>query len=219
MLRLFGTGHWQENRIVEDLKRAGFQVWEKDDSSGDQFQFIDVTGHFITKLDGVLKGYPGCAAKAHVLEIKTHNKNSFSSVVKHGVQKSKPEHYAQVQSSMMLSGMSRTVYVALCKDDEQIYVEHIHEDKITQKTLSTRIIKLVEARLRPAGISEEPLTSKMCMFCDVKEVCAGVKSPVRTCRSCRASCAIENGEWRCELHDKILSKDEQRAACLEYEVL
>ncbi len=218
MLRLFGTGHWQEDRIVEDLKRAGFQIWEKD-HKGEQFQFVDVTGHFISKMDGVLKGYPGSTQTPHVLEIKTHNKSSFSAVVKHGVLKSKPKHYAQVQSSMMLSGMNRAIYVALCKDDEQFYVERIKEDKPAQKALSTTIIKLVEARLKPAGISDEPLTSKLCMFCDVKEVCAGIKPAVRTCRSCRANCAVENGEWRCELHDKILSKDEQRATCASYEVL
>ena len=37
MLRLFGTGHWQEARIVEDLRRAGFQVWDKTEQ-GQQFE-------------------------------------------------------------------------------------------------------------------------------------------------------------------------------------
>jgi hypothetical protein len=218
MLRVFGTGHWQEARIVEDLRRAGYKVWDKDEA-GNQFEYIDPTGHFISKVDGVLKGYPGCVEKAHVLEIKTHNKSSFASLLKYKVQVSKPVHYTQVQSSMMLSGMNRAVYVAVCKDDEQIYVERIKEDKVAQLGIAKRIETLLNATLKPAGISEDPLNSKLCMFCSVKQVCAGVVSPQRTCRSCRASCAVEGGNWRCELKDKLLTKDEQRAACEHYEVL
>ena len=30
LLRLFRTGHLQEDRIVADLKLAGFEVWEKE---------------------------------------------------------------------------------------------------------------------------------------------------------------------------------------------
>ena len=217
MLRLFGTGHWQEDRIVSDLRSAGFQVWDKD-SEGNQFEYVDETGHFITKMDGVFKGWPSCVEVPHVLEIKTHNKNSFSAVQKHGVQKSKPLHYSQVQISMALSGMSRAVYVALCKDDEQFYVERIREDKSEQKLLQKRIISLVSAKMKPAGISDDG-GAFGCKFCDMKEVCVGRVAPIKTCRSCRASTAVEGGEWRCELHDKVLSKDDQRAACAEYEVL
>jgi hypothetical protein len=47
MLRLFETGHLQEERIVEDLRRAGFAVWDKRED-GRQFEFIDETGQFIT---------------------------------------------------------------------------------------------------------------------------------------------------------------------------
>jgi hypothetical protein len=221
MIRLFGTGHWQESRIVEDLRRAGLEVWDKTEQ-GEQFEYTDdeQTGHFITKVDGVLKGYPGCVEKPHILEIKTHNKNSFFAVEKHGVQKSKPEHYAQVQTSMGLSGITRTIYVALCKDNEQLYIERIKEDKTEQKKLMQKVITLVNATLKPAGISDEPLTSKLCMFCDGKEVCAGKVSPVRSCRSCvNADAAILKGEWVCRLTGQTLTKDAQRAGCAEYEVL
>jgi hypothetical protein len=40
MLRLFGTGHWQEDRIVKDLRDAGFSVWDKQDD-GKQFAFSE----------------------------------------------------------------------------------------------------------------------------------------------------------------------------------
>jgi hypothetical protein len=124
MLRLFGTGHWQEDRIVTDLRNAGFSVWDKQDS-GDQFQFVDDTGHFITKMDGVIKGVPCREEQPHALEIKTHNDKSFKELIKKGVRESKPLHYAQVQITMALAKLTRTIYVALA------------------------------ARLRPAGISDD----------------------------------------------------------------
>jgi len=217
MYRLFETGHLQEARVVDDLKNAGFKVWEKD-SDGEQFQYLDETGHFIIKADGVIKGVPESEEKPHVLEIKTHNKNSFSGVVKHGVQKSKPLHYAQVQAGMLFGNLTRALYVALCKDDEQFYVERIKEDKEEQKKIKHRIITLVNATIKPAGISDDG-ESFGCKFCDMKEVCTGKAAPIVTCRSCSSATAEANGEWFCNTYGHVLSKESQRVACDLYEVL
>lgn len=218
MLRLFETGHLQESRIVEDLRRAGLQVWDRDPDTGAQFEYVDETGHFITKLDGVVKGVPGSADKPHVLEVKTHNKNSFSALQKHGVQKAKPLHYAQMQSSMALNGMTRALYVAVCKDDEHFYVERVKEDKPLQSELKKRIVKLVDATIKPVGISGDG-EAFGCKFCDVKEVCTGRAAPLRTCRSCVHADPVEGGEWVCSLSGEVLSKEAQRAACGEHEQL
>jgi hypothetical protein len=217
MLRLFGTGHWQEDRIVKDLRDAGLEVWSHDET-GAQFEYTDKTGHFIVKLDGVVKGVPGCVEKPHVLEIKTHNKNSFSGVQKHGVLKSKPEHYSQMQAGMWLSGQTRALYVAVCKDDEQFYIERVKEDKAEQKRIEQKVIKLVEARMRPAGISEDG-ESFGCKYCDMKAACLRQVDPLRTCRSCVNCEPIDEGDWACNLTGVVLSKDEQRKACNSYEVL
>ena len=154
MLRLFRTGHLQEDRIVADLKATGLQVFEKD-TEGRQFEFTDPTGHLVCKVDGVVKGVPESAEKAHVLEIKTHNQTSFNAVVKHGVQKSKETHYVQMQTGMWLSNLTRALYVSLCKNDEQYDIQRIPADRKVQKTVEQTVIKLVEARLRPAGVSDK----------------------------------------------------------------
>jgi hypothetical protein len=218
MLRLFGTGHWQEARIVADLRAAGLEVWETQPNSEDQIEFIDETGHFICKVDGIVKGVPESREKPHNLEIKTHNKSSFAGLVKNGVEKSKPNHYTQMQSGMRLSGLARSLYVAVCKDDEQFHIERVREDKAEQQRIESRVIKLVNATIKPARISEDP-DSFSCKFCDMKAVCHGAE-PLRTCRSCvHVSPATVKGEWFCTLHSHLLSKDEQLSACAEYEVL
>ena len=216
ILRLFETGHLQEARIVDDLRRAGFAVWDKQED-GSQYEFTDPSGHFITKVDGVIKDVPE-SDKPHVLEVKTHNKNSFSSLVKKGVQYAKPTHYAQVQISMALGGFTRALYVAVCKDDEQFYVERIREDKDEQKKLQQKIVKLTEARLRPAGISDDG-SSFGCKFCSMKSVCTKETEPLRHCRTCTMCTPGQEGKWVCELNKHTLTLDEQRKGCEHYEAL
>lgn len=216
MLRLFETGHLQEARIVEDLRRAGFAVWDKRED-GRQFEYTDASGHFITKVDGIIKDVPE-SDKPHVLEIKTHNKNSFTTLVKKGVQEAKPLHYSQMQISMALGGFTRALYVAVCKDDEQLYVERIKADPAEQQKLQRKIIKLVDARLRPAGISDDG-SSFGCKFCSMKAVCVKEAEPLRHCRTCAMCTPGQEGKWVCELNKHTLSFDEQRKGCEHWEPL
>ena len=219
MLRLFATGHQQEARVIADLRAAGLQVWDRDVETGEQIEYVDETGHFIVKLDGILKGVPEAEKTCHVLEIKTHNKNSFAGVQKHGVQKSKPEHYVQVQAGMLKAGLKRGLYVALCKDDEQYCVERIHPDAPVQGEVDKKIVRLVNATMRPAGISTDG-EAFGCKYCDMKEVCTGRAQPLKTCRSCKyADPASAPGEWLCSLRGLVLSKAAQKAACEEYTCL
>ena len=111
---------------------------------GSHFEFTDSTGHFVCRADGVVKNVPH-NSESHLLEIKTHNKKSFSALQRHGVKESKPEHYAQVQISMALGNLKRGLYVAVCKDDEQFYIERIKPSTRDQKNLQKRITSLVNA--------------------------------------------------------------------------
>ena len=217
ILRLFETGHQQEERVVSDLRRAGFAVWDKDENNK-QYEYVDKTGHFITKVDGVIRDVPECEKTPHILEIKTHNKNSFSALTKKGVEISKPTHYAQMQISMALSSMKRALYVAVCKDDEQFYVERVKENKETQAKLKDKILKLTKATLRPAGISDDG-SSFACKFCSMRPVCLKEVEPLKNCRTCAMCSAGQEGKWVCELNKHTLTFDEQRNACEHYEAL
>lgn len=217
MLRLFETGHLQEARIVEDLRRAGFAIWDKQ-ADGRQFEFTDPTGHLVTKIDGVIRGVPGGEDEPRLLEVKTHNKNSFSSLVKKGVKEAKPLHYAQMQISAALGGFGPALYVAVCKDDEQFHVEQVHADPTEQARLQRRVIKLVEARLRPAGISDDG-SSYGCKYCAMKAVCTREAEPLRHCRTCTMCTPGAEGQWVCELNRHTLTLDEQRKGCEHWDPL
>jgi hypothetical protein len=219
MLRLFETGHQQEARIVDDLRAAGLSVWDRDPDTEQQIEYVDDTGHFIVKLDGVVKGVPDTDNAPHVLEIKTHNAKSFAQLSKAGVKAAKPGHYVQMQAGMALSGIQQALYVAVCKDDEHFYIERVEADPEVQKQAGHRIGSLVFATIKPAGISPTA-DAPGCRYCDMKEVCAGREEPVKTCRSCRHSdpSAVPN-EWVCHLSGEMLTKAAQRRACEEYECL
>ena len=71
---------------------------------------------------------PEAPEKRHVLEIKTHSKKSFDALVKDGVEKSKPQHFVQMQVYMAAFDVDRALYYAVCKDDDRIYTERIEYD-------------------------------------------------------------------------------------------
>ena len=215
MLRLFETGNLQENRIINDLRDAGYGVWDKYED-GLQFAYTDETGHFVVKVDGIIKGIPGVEAKPHILEVKTHNTKSFADLEKKGVQASKPSHYFQVQSGMLFSDVDRGFYVALNKDNEQYYVRRIKPDPEVQAEILKRIKLLTEAELAPAGAGDN-YEAYPCTWCDYKDVCYGKKSALKTCRSCEHSKPFENGAWLCTLKSATLTLKDQMAACDSYE--
>lgn len=217
ILRLFETGHLQEDRIVRDLLRAGYEVWATD-SKGRQFTYTDETGHGVCKTDGVIRGVPGHETEPLVMEIKTHADKSFKDVTKKHVAASKRYHYYQLQMGMWLTGLSGGLYVSLNKNDEQYYFEYVEPNLVVQERIQQTIIKQVEAEIIPTRLSDDQDNHFGCMWCDHKDVCTGRAEPVRHCRSCVNAQAWEGGEWLCRSRGVLLNREEQLTGCSEYEV-
>jgi len=220
ILRLFKTGHLQEDRIVADLIEADYQVWPVDPSTGEQWVYGDETGHFVVKPDGVIKGLEGAEKTPHMLEIKTHNKKSFDELPKFGVQRAKPEHYDQMHCAMMYNdaGIKRALYVALCKDDERYYIERIVFDENHGRNLAAKISAIIRATMPPAPIADAK-DAYACKWCKHKPVCKDGKDPLRTCRSCEHAEAISGGQWMCGLMKNALTQEDQLKACEHYSLI
>ena len=99
-----GRGRVVSRPVVDLLRRAGVEVWEADEH-GRQFRVSAVGGHFGGSLDGAARGLVEAPEKLHVLEFKTSGDKPFRDLVKNGVEKSKPEHFAQMQAYMHLMGI------------------------------------------------------------------------------------------------------------------
>ena len=143
MYRLFETGDLEEARFVENLRAIGCKVHDTDEN-GEQFEVSAFGGHFLGHMDSAILGIPEAPKTWHVGEFKTHNAKSFAKLKKEGVQKSKPQHYAQVMVYMHLTGMKRALYLARNKDTDELYSERIRYDKAESKALMERAHRITQ---------------------------------------------------------------------------
>lgn len=210
--RLFQTGHIQEERVVEDLKMAGLEVWEIDPDTGKQWEYIFARGHSVCKADGVVRGVPTAEKTPHVLEIKSSNAKGFKELQNHGVKKAKPDHYAQMHMGMMGAGLVDALYVVICKDDEQYYIERVKLDQAEVDVINGKLKQLTEQEIIPIRIAEKEGDWR-CKFCDAKEVCWGHEKPRQTCRMCAHSVVLDDGKWGCTRLNKELDSKEQLKGC------
>lgn len=219
--RLFQTGHREEARLIDDLRRAGLRVFDTDAATGKQFKVSDYGGHLSGRLDGKCIGVKEAPSTWHVLEAKTHNEKSFKSLVKDGVEKSKPGHFAQMQLYMHYeSALDRSLYIAANKNDEGLYVERVRYDPSKALPIIARVERILQAARPPAKLHEDP-TSKAafaCGWCPSRAICHEgefARSHCRTCLHCTPilDAANDRAPWRCDLHGRELSQQDQQAGC------
>ena len=222
MYRLFDTGNLEEARLVSDLKAIGCEVHEVDEH-GDQFEVSALGGHFSGHMDGAVLGLPEAPKTWHVFEGKTHNAKSFAKLIKEGVGKSKPQHCAQCQTYMHLTGMTRALYVAVNKDTDEIYVERIYYDKVYCECLEEKAERIITSTSPPERPYSRP-DFYQCKWCDARAICWGIQDegkyqalpvPAISCRQCcHATPKMDgNARWVCEKHGRGLSEADQAKAC------
>ena len=215
MLRLFETGHQAESRFIHDLRRVGVTVMAVDPETGQQFNLRDASGHFGGSMDSVAIGFVEAPKAWHVCEFKTHSEKSFNSLKKDGVEKSKPQHFAQMQVYMHLAGIERAFYLAVNKNTDELYQERIRYDAECALRLVAKAARIIASVEPPARISTDPGHFE-CKFCDHSAVCYGDAMPERHCRSCLHSAPVPQGEWMCARHVEIIPPDAQRTGCVAH---
>lgn len=214
MLRLFETGHIQEARLIEDLRRAGLEVYDVDPDTGKQFLARALGGHVRGKLDGKALGVPEAPAKWHVVECKSHNQKSFDALTKNRVKAGKHEHWVQCQVYMHVLGIERSLYVAVNKNTDEVYCERVEYDAEWCSRLFARLERLLAMASPPSPISQSDKVQP-CLFCKAKPLCRGLTFARLNCRTCLHSSPDMSGDaaWSCARWAKPLSVAEQKSAC------
>lgn len=212
MLRLFQTGQLQEDRLVSDLRNIGVVVMSVDPDNGAQWRVRDETGHFGGSMDSVAIGFPEAPKTYHLVEFKTHNLKSFTALKKDGLKSSKPRHYAQMITYMHLAQLERGMYLAVCKDNDEIYQERVYADPAEGIRIVAKAQRIINAP-KPLSRIAHSATWHACRFCDHQPVCWEGDLPSRHCRSCMHSSPVADGAWHCAKHDKLLPLSEQKAGC------
>ena len=214
MLRLFDTGHREEARVAEDIERAGFEVALFDPDAPEpntQFEFTDESGEIVFKADGIVNGTPE-SKEIHLLEIKTMNDRLFKTLDSKGVQKSHPHYYAQAQVGMRLAGLDRCLFVAVNKNDDDVYTERLRIDAKFADELIARAQEISKMVQPPDRIGLDP-ADKECQYCDFKDLCWSQKFPDVNCRTCTFY-----SHKKCTLprHERDLTKEDQIKGCEEH---
>ena len=213
LLRVFSTGKREESRVYDELRGIGVELHT--DDGGKQIECRDASGHFGGSIDGIGRGFPEGPKSWAILEIKTHSAKSYHDVASKGVEKSKPQHYAQMQVYMGLMDVDRALYFAVNKDTDEIYVEWVHFNKADFDALQTRATYIIARNTPPAKLSADP-ANWVCKMCDFYKTCHHGGWPEANCRTCSHSTPVDGGQWTCGLHYKTLTAADQRKGCADH---
>ena len=196
MLRLFRRGQLEESTVISDLRAIGIDVQTMTTQ-----QRVELGCHVSGSLDGIIKGgVPAAPKKKHVLEIKTSCESLFKDLVKNGVEKSKFQHFIQMQCYMYGSNIDRALYVCINKNDDTMHTERVKLDEEVAKKYIDRGHRIVKSDRMPPPISSDP-TWYQCKMCHCHEFCHMTKKTKEAnCRTCAHSTPLENSTWRCERH-------------------
>ena len=205
-LRLFNRGHLEEGRFIAMLLMIGCEIYQQDEE-GKQFKISEAGGHFGGSGDGVVFGCPDIpAGTPGLLECKTSNEKSFIKMKKEGVEKSKYEHYVQVQIYMRKMGLSVCLYMMVNKNNDELYGEIVLLDTIVADQYMNRGINLVFLNEPPKRISESPGWYQ-CGWCDYKNICHLKGEVEHNCRTCHYSYPNKDGKWYCMQPDIMHAVD------------
>jgi hypothetical protein len=203
----------EEDTIIKDLRNIGIDIRALD--KGQQFR-VDFGSHVSGSVDGVIYGgVPDATKTKHIAEFKTHSKKSFDDLVKHKVEKSKPQHYAQMQVYMLGMEVDRALYLAVCKDDDRIHTERVKLDKPYAEKLVAKGRRIALSDRMPEPCVGAAPDWYQCKWCTAYSMCHE-QTPTKqgNCRTCAHSTAKEDSTWRCERHNADnIPLEYQREGC------
>lgn len=213
-LRLFQTGHLEEHRFLSDLRNAGVTCQPVDPATGEQWAVEGIGGHLRGHMDGKATGVIEAPKTEHLLEFKTHNEKSFRALVKDGVEKSKPGHFAQMQLYMHHGHLERAFYLAVNKNTDELHGERVRYDAAKALILLARAENIIRSAEPSPKLHENPESKAawQCRFCSALAQCHQSTMARANCRTCLRSTPVDGG-WHCAAFDRMLSIEEQRVGC------
>lgn len=219
MIRLFNRGHLEEARFLAMLLAIGCDVYQQD-ANGNQYRISHAGGHFGGSGDGIVVNCPDLApGQAALCEFKTYNVKSFAKLKKQGVKVAKPEHYSQMQTYMVKMGFAAALYMAICKDNDELYAEIVYYDSVQANLMLDRgeaLAFMDYEEAKKQRVSKSPSFFYCKSFCSYYYICNYNDAPAQNCRTCNNVQVCPDGTWRCVKYNKTLSKQEQYDGCADY---
>ena len=174
LLRIFERGHVMEDRMVEWLRAAGFDLRTRK-PSGDQFGFSAVGGRLQGHIDGVIVDGPEGFPYPALWECKCLGSKSWRDLEKNRLAVAKPIYAAQVaiyQAYLELHEQP-AIFTAINADTMEIYTELVPFDAALAQRMSDRALKVISAtdagELLPRGFLDP--THFECRMCAWQDRC------------------------------------------------
>ncbi len=196
--RLFNRGHKEEARFTEWLRAAGYVVQDVNPETGKQWRITGYKGHFGGSCDGIA-WLPAKYeyTKPFLLEYKTNGTGpAFSKLIKDGCAVGKPVHFDQQSIYGYKLNLEYSIYLNVCKNDDNIHSEVIKLDWNRGADLEKKASIVIDAIEPPVRISQNK-TAMACKFCEFVGPCFDGIPYDRNCRSCTFVRAVEDGLWHC----------------------
>lgn len=215
--RLFNRGQREESRFIEWLNGIGATVYSLDPNTNKQFTISSVGGHFGGSLDAITVLPERYEYTTPLLtEFKTNGTGAgFNSLIKEGCAVQKPVHYDQQNVYGYKYGLTHSLYMNICKNDDNIHCEIIKLDLKRGADLEKKAESIILSQVPPARISEQP-TAFECKYCDHLEICHFNKPLDINCRSCKNSEPRDNKGWFCNKFDQDIPTDVIVRGCQEW---
>jgi hypothetical protein len=164
--------------------------------------------------DGTVMGVIEAPLTEHLLEYKTMKLSKFNELVKKGsVKKAQLGYYVQVQLYMYKLNLTRCLWIAVCKDNDHIYVERIKPEPGFAEHYIEKGKTVILSETPPPILPPYSPTWYECGYCSAKNICHKQAPMVKNCRTCVHAEIETEGEWSCAAHDIPLSVKMQRAGC------
>ena len=218
-LARFADGHASEEIVINRLKAVpGVRMWSEQEDGG-QYGFEDLGGHFRGHLDGIIA--PLQAPKTrHVYEHKCVNTRKFNKLeklkIEHGEKRALAVwddiYYAQAIVYMGEFGLSHHYLTVSTPGSRELTSCLTDFDDNAYERIMGKAKRIIYSPTPLERISPKP-DYFVCNWCTYKENCHGQKVARVNCRTCAHVTPIKSGAWKCEFHNKALSKKEQRSGC------
>ena len=229
LIRLFNRGHLEEPRFLALLSAIGCEVYNTDNTTGEQYSIVGYGGHYSGSLDAVIRGCPDIPNEPILGEFKTANAKSFARLLEKGVQLWKEEYYGQALQYMGAYGLNYALFMVANKDDDELYCELIAADPEQAAKDYARAGDIIFREGLPPRIDDSPTFWK-CEYCSHNPIChEPERNPVAVnCRTCGYCGPTQEGGWTCDNPARqvevmgrevsfLLDYDAQRKACSHYQ--
>ena len=211
-------GGGEHGRDVTGIPAFEWLAKEEHGLSRKQFGFVGHKGHFSGSCDG--KAAPDRLQEFApfqldgwgLLEFKTSNDKSFKDLVNKGIATSKPGHYIQMQVYMHKLGLEWGLYMAVNKNDEDIYYEFVRRRPEIGQPYEDRAAAIIDSLRPPGRYSQDPSWFE-CKFCDFREICHYDQPMLKSCRTCAFGRPAEAGRWECGKFHSIVPEDFELKGC------